>query len=194
MKKTIPFYVIILILVATIFLQRECQRCPELTTITTTDTIPGDSIPYVVEIPKPIPFWIDTGSWHYLTQQIDTMAILKDYFSRVYYLDTLMDDSSAFIAILDTITQNRIHGRKLYFANRKPTSIINTTTILPADEKSKLYVGGMVAMNPGDKFDIGPSVMLITPRGGYSYAYGVNEKSHTLTVVWKIKLQRKKPP
>lgn len=194
MKKNIPHFIAILILLGIIVLQRECQRCPELNTITITDTIPGDSVPYVVEIPKPVPFWIDTGSWHYLTQQIDTLAILKDYFSRVYYLDTIMDDSSAFIAILDTITQNRIHGRKLYFANRKPTSIINTTTVLPADEKSRLYVGGMVAMNPGDKFDMGPSVMLITPRGGYSYAYGISEKSHTLTVVWKIKLQRKKPP
>lgn len=193
MKRTIPHYVII-ILIGIIFLQRECHRCPEVQTITTTDTIPGDSVPYAVEVPKPIPYWIDTGSWHYQTQQIDTMAILRDYFARVYYLDTIMDDSSAFIAILDTITQNRIHGRKLYFANRKPTSIINTTTVLPTNEKSKLYVGGMVAMNPGDKFDIGPSMMLITPRGGYSYAYGVNENSHTFTVVWKIKLQRKRPP
>jgi len=194
MKRTIPHYVIIIMLIGIIFLQRECHRCPKVQTITTTDTIPGDSVPYAVEVPKPIPYWIDTGSWHYQTQQIDTMAILRDYFARVYYLDTIMDDSSAFIAILDTITQNRIHGRKLYFANRKPTSIINTTTVLPSNEKSKLYVGGMVAMNPGDKFDIGPSMMLITPRGGYSYAYGVNEKSHTLTLVWKIKLQRKRPP
>ncbi|KAF0195634.1 MAG: hypothetical protein FD166_2807 [Bacteroidetes bacterium] len=194
MKGKIPTYLLILFLVVIIFLQRECHRCPEAVTLTTINTIPGDSVPYLVEIDKPVPKFIDTGSWHYF--DVDTMAILKDYFARVVYLDTLKDDSSAFIAVMDTVFQNRLQGRSLYFANRKPTSIIHNTTVLPeVDDRLKLYAGAMVAMAPRDRYDFGPAVILMTPRGnGYSYAFGVNEKSHTITLVWKVKLKRKRPP
>ncbi|PKP47602.1 MAG: hypothetical protein CVT94_10875, partial [Bacteroidetes bacterium HGW-Bacteroidetes-11] len=85
---------------------------------------------------------------------------------------------------------------QLYFANRKPNSIIHTTTIQPTEpERMKLYAGAMLALTPEDKSDIGPVLMMMTPKGaGYSYAYGVNEKTHTFTLVWKINLRRKVPP
>lgn len=195
MKKTIPHYVIIIILIGIIFLQRECHRCPEVQTITTIDTIPGDSIPYAVEVPKPIPYWIDTGSWHYQTQQIDTMAILRDYFARVYYLDTLKNDSSAFIALIDTVHMNRLQGRQLTFLNRRPISIIHTTAIQQPEDRVKLYAGAMLALTPENRSDIGPVLMMMTPKGaGYSYAYGINEKTHTFTFLWKINLRKMVSP
>jgi hypothetical protein len=194
MKRTIPHYVIIIILIGIIFLQRECHRCPEVQTSYRVDTIPGDIIPSIIELSRPEPYFIfvDTGQQMF----VDTASILRDYFARVVYLDTLKDDSSAFIAIRDTVTENRLRGRQLYFANRKPTAIIHTTTVQPSEtERMKLYAGAMLALTPEDKSDIGPVIMMMTPKGaGYSYAYGVNEKSHTLTVVWKIKLRRKVPP
>jgi hypothetical protein len=183
-----------IILIGIIFLQRECHRCPQVQTSYRVDTIPGDIIPSVIELSRPDPYFIfvDTGQQMF----VDTASILRNYFARVVYLDTLKDDSSAFIAILDTVTQNRLLGRKLYFANRKPTSIIHNITVQPADpDRLKLYAGAMLSFTPEAKSDIGPVIMMMTPRGaGYSYAYGVNDKSHTLTVVWKIKLRRKVPP
>lgn len=194
MKRTIPHYVIIIILIGIIFLQRECHRCPEVQTSYKVDTIPGDIIPSVIELSRPDPYFIfvDTGRQVF----VDTAAILRDYFARVVYLDTLKDDSSAFIAILDTVTQNRLQGRKLYYANRKPTSIIHSTAIQPTDpERLKLYAGAMLAIAPGERTEIGPSIFMTTPKGyGYSYAYGFNEKTHTLSIVWRISLRNKKPP
>ena len=194
MKRTIPHYVIIIILIGIIFLQRECHRCPEVQTSYKVDTIPGDIIPSVIELSRPDPYFIfvDTGRQVF----VDTAAILRDYFALVVYLDTLKDDSSAFIAILDTVTQNRLQGRKLYYANRKPTSIIHFTTIQPADpERLKLYAGAMFVLAPEERSDCGPALVMMTPRGaGYSYAYGVNEKTHTLSIVWRISLRNKKPP
>lgn len=193
MKKTIPHYVIIIILIGIIFLQRECHRCPEVTASYRVDTVPGDVVPSVIELSRPDPYFIfvDTGRRMF----VDTAAILRDYFARVVYLDTLKDDSTAFIAILDTVTQNRLMGRHLLYANRKPTSIIHTTTIQPADpERLKLYAGAMFALTP-ERSDLGPALIMMTPRGaGYSYAYGINEKTHTLSIVWRISLRSKKPP
>lgn len=194
MKRTIPHYVIIIILIGIIFLQRECHRCPDVKTSYRVDTIPGDVIPSVIELSRPDPYFVfvDTGRQMF----VDTAAILRDYFAQVVYLDTLKDDSSAFIAVLDTVTQNRLQGRKLYFANRKPTSIIHSTTIQPADtERLKLYAGAMLAIAPGERTEIGPALFVTTPKGyGYSYAYGFNEKTHTFTLLWKVKLRGKKPP
>ena len=161
----------------------------------TSDTIKGDSIPYEVIREKPVPMYIDTGQDYYWYYPVDTLAILKDYFAKVVYLDTLKDDSSAFIAILDCVSQNRLQSRKLYFANRKITTIHNTTYTEQPDERIQLYAGAMLATMP-DKINTGPVILMTTPKGmAYSYAYGINAKSHTFTFTYRLKLfNRKIPP
>lgn len=171
-----------------------CSRKPDTQIIEshTSDTIPGDSITYEVHILKPVPKYIDTGSRHYF--DVDSLAILKAYFAKVIYLDTLLDDSSAFIAILDTIYNNRLQNRKLYFANRRATVINNTTYAQPQNEKMQLYVGAMLATMP-DKINIGPVILITTPRGmAYSYEYGINSRSHTLTFACRLRLYPRKVP
>lgn len=183
--------IIILILVALLILQRECQRCPEAIETHTTDTIPGDAVPVLVPIDRPIPqfVYVDTGSWNYFP--IDTMAIIKDYFSKAVYFNVLKDDSSAYIAVYDTVHMNRLQGRSLLFANRRPTAINHYTTIQHTDERMKLYAGAMFALSKKQEPEFGPALILITPKGyGYSYAYGLNHQTHTFSLVWKIKLKR----
>jgi len=193
LAKDIIFIVLMLIAAVMLYTCRSCNRPPEVVETTTIDTIQGDSIPYLVEVDKPVPHYIDTGGWYYYP--IDTLAILKDYLSKVIYIDTLMDDSSAFIALVDTVYKNRIQGRLLYFANRKPTTIIHntTTTTAPRARSPALYAGAMAAVMP-DKVSIGPAVLLTLPKGyAYSYAYGINTKTHIFTFVYKVQLKRKVP-
>lgn len=181
---------IIIILVALLILQRECQRCPEATATHTTDTIPGDVVPILVPIDRPIPefVFIDTGSWNYF--KIDTMAIIRDYFAKATYFDVLKDDSSAYIAVYDTVHMNRLQGRSLLFANRRATAINHYTTIHQPDERLKLYAGAMFAFSKEQQPEFGPALILMTPKGyGYSYAYGINHNIHTFSLVWKIKLK-----
>lgn len=64
-------------------------------------------------------FWVDT-----VRIQADTAAILADYFAKRVYSDTLLNDSTALIAVLDTIQFNRRVGtRQLRYINRLPRTI-----------------------------------------------------------------------
>jgi len=181
---------IILILLALLILQRECSHHPDPEVIITHDTIPGDPFPVLVEVGKPDPIYVDQP--YILPAIIDTMAVIVDYFSKYYYADTLKNDTSAFIALYETVQGNKIIDRKYSFQNRRST-IINNNVFLP--DKTKLYAGGMVAITPDGNPEIGPTVMLMTKRGyGYSYAYGVNHKTHTFSFVWKISLRGQHPP
>ena len=64
-------------------------------------------------------FWVDT-----IRIPADTAAILADYFAKRVYSDTLLNDSTALIAVLDTIQFNRRVGqRELKYLNRLPRTI-----------------------------------------------------------------------
>jgi hypothetical protein len=98
-------------------------------------------LPEVIETPVPYPVYIDTGSTRCRTQPIDTMAILHDYFASVHYLDTLKDDTSAFIALEEKLNKNRITSRVLTFKNRRPTRVVNNY-YQAAPIKQNIWYGG----------------------------------------------------
>jgi hypothetical protein len=71
---------------------------------------------------------------------VDTMSILKDYYSKVSYNDTLrLSDSLGTVSILGTITQNKIFNRT-FNASIKQKTIKDTVNVkeLP---KTKIYYG-----------------------------------------------------
>lgn len=194
MKVHLTYLSILLVLVGLLILQRECQRWPEPTIINDTITIPGDPFPVLVNVGQPDPIYVDVP--YILPAVIDTMQVIVDYFSKYHYADTLKNDTSAFIAVYEEVTGNRITNRSYSFQNRRVTQIIHNTTILPEDkERLRVYAGAMLSMTPKQSFDLGPSIYMTTPKGyGYSYAYGINEKTHTITLVWKVKLRSRHPP
>lgn len=144
MKRYWDFIIIGVMAIVIILLLFTCDReCPESTTTTVTihDTIPGDSVPYLVYCPKPIYVYRDTGSTKY--KDIDTTDIIYDYFSEKYYSDTIKDDTSALIVLNEVITQNDIYKRSFWFQNRRKTSITTTTTneIIGEIPRNKFYLG-----------------------------------------------------
>jgi len=71
---------------------------------------------------------------------VDTMSLLKNYYSKVSYKDTLrLSDSLGIVSILDSITQNRIFTRT-FNASIKQKTIKDTINVkeLP---KTKIYYG-----------------------------------------------------
>lgn len=83
-----------------------------------------------------IPFYIIDSV---RTEVHDTIRIINDY-NRIYaYNDTILMDSNSFY-IQDTITQNKIIGRK-FEANIKEKAIYITKTIQP---KKELLIGGEI--------------------------------------------------
>jgi len=110
--------------------------------------LPGDSIPYTVYKSVPTPYAVhhtdtipvyDTvwqpGDTQYVLIPVDTMAILKDYYAKVHYLDTVKNDSSALIVLNELVFKNRISSREVIFQNRRPTAII--------EERNKAIVIGV---------------------------------------------------
>jgi hypothetical protein len=134
------------------------QGKPELAA-SDTMYLPGDSIPVDKYYPAPYPVYHDTGTTRWRNIPIDTMAILADYFSRNGYYRVLKDDTSAFAAISDTVTENKLSTYRFTFQNRRPTQIINNTW-QPAPEARRMwYVGGSVGMMP-DKILIMPGLAM----------------------------------
>jgi hypothetical protein len=111
---------------------------PEVLTVT--DTVKGDSIPYVVEVPVPVARYVtlppDTVL---LSVDIDTMEIVADYLAMYHYSDTLMNDTSAFIALSEMVSQNKIMERSLTFQNRRATLITNTTIMQQPEPALQVY-------------------------------------------------------
>lgn len=100
----------------------------------------GKTIFQEVEVVKEIP------------ADVDTASILRDYYSKVFYKDTFrLKDKLGFIAIDDTISQNRIYGRKF-------SSTINIPAV-----KETIYVKEI-----SNIWFAGPSVQLgqISSLGG----------------------------
>lgn len=141
MKRYWDFIIIGAMAIVIVLLLFKCDRTPEQTTTTVHDTIPGDSVPYLVYCPKPIYVYRDTGSTKY--KDIDTTDIIYDYFSEKYYSDTIKDDTSALIVLNEVITQNDIYKRSFWFQNRRKTSITTTTTneIIGEIPRNKFYLG-----------------------------------------------------
>lgn len=106
-------------------------------TVFDTITIETSSKPKVITVIDTVKIPID----------VDTAAILADYYKQYIYKDSIREDSNYAIKIIDTVTQNKIIGRKYFVTNLRPTVINNTTInndtyIYPS--KHVLGIGGGV--------------------------------------------------
>jgi len=193
--KNKVLYIAIAGLIVFIF-NRECTRpgteAPANDTIVFTDTIPGDSVPYIVEINRkiPVPVYIDTGSTHWRMLPIDTFEILKDYFAKYGYDDTLMNDTSAFIRLQSHVTGNRLYYDQLFFQNKRVKQI-NTTIINPtAKRRLMLYLGGGINMIPGSP-GISADILLI-PKSKLALDAGYDPFNKMVILKGFYKIQFKK--
>ena len=115
---------VVFIIITGLFIYRDFIRSPKPNdTVIITDTIPGDTVFRQITVHVPKPVYIDTGSTLWKFRDIDTAAILKNYFSKVFYSDTILDINSFEAVIQDSLTQNRIAWRSVQFKNLKPTQI-----------------------------------------------------------------------
>jgi len=121
------------------------------TTITKIEYIPSPPkiIKEIVEIPI----------------NVDTLAILKDYYQKYYYEDVIenIDGMGSIATIKDTITQNRIVSRtsKFDIKNKTITEIIT----VKEPEKLKVFMGGGVQFGTKEFGLNGASVgILVKPK------------------------------
>jgi hypothetical protein len=133
---------------------------------------------------------------------IDTMALLKDYYSKVLYKDTLvLPDSLGTVSLLDTISQNKILGRTFNASVKQRT--IKETMIVKELPKTKVFYGLEGGFNKADFVSsVGAGVLINTKKDKiYQLGLGVNNRTTDGTnggfspyvrggVYWKIKLKK----
>jgi len=121
---------------------------------------------------------------------VDTAAILKNYFAINIYKDTLnLKDSLGYIAILDSITQNGILSRQYDARLNK----IQTNTFLK-ELNTQFYLGGSLGMQLPDNLLIGGNALLKTKQDKvYGLGFGINSQLDPYiygTMLWKISFRK----
>ena len=178
-------YIIITLLVVVIFLQRQCSSPGEVTEKITVET-KYDTIEK--ETPVYVPKWntrteanIDT----FLTP-VDSLAILKEFFTLYNYIDTVGTDSVQ-IVINDSVMTNKIIARQVNYKVIYPTITITKEKTV---NNTQYYYGlGLGAGRNGFNY-AGPEFMLKTKTDKiYGLGIGINNNLSpvvTFRLCWKI--------
>jgi len=193
MKKVLSIQnIAIVLLIGLLFLQRECSHCPELPVPvnTRTEVWHYDTTYYTTQVAVPYP--VEKLVPVEVPVNVDTSAVVDEYFKRNVYRRVLKDDTLAFIALQDTVSKNSLGRSTLTYQNRKPTQIITNTTTIYAKPVNKVFVGPAIGASLDGNILIGASAMLLTKR---DHAYQITvepwDKSLTTSVYWKIKLRKR---
>lgn len=134
----------------------------------------GKDIVHEVEVVKEIP------------ANVDTASILKDYYSKVFYNDTFrLKDTLGYIAVNDTISKNRVVGRKY---NSKINVPIIKETLYLKELSNNWFIGP--AFQLGNPTSIGGDLHLKTKKDMlFGVGMGVNSNISPYlrgSVSWKI--------
>lgn len=178
-------WIIIAALLVVIVLMRECQRpCPECPEpVIKTDTIKGDTVavPYPVIVPK----YITKVVHDTIPIDVDTAAILADYFAKVYGTDTLANDSSVFVSVDWMVMMNQLMWIRPHIMNRRATVVYQT--VMQMDKPRNRYFAGLGVGRSPNEFGLAPSVALLTKRQNlYTLNYDVLNQDIYFTVYFKL--------
>jgi hypothetical protein len=139
----------------------------------------------------------DTTIYLPIPLSVDTMNILRSYFAKNVYIDTLqLSDSLGFLVVTDTLHQNSIYNRLWYTKINKVT--INDKKVVKELPKNQFFVGFNTNVN---KVDIVGSAGVITTLKTkddrmYNLGIGLMNTSNGVSpyigggMQWKIKLTK----
>lgn len=116
----------------------------------------------------------------------DTMAILKDYFAKNIYIDTILLPEGS-VLITDTISKNSILGRG-YNAKIKQKIIreVRELRTPPPPPKGELYWGVMGVQSQSGNLGIGAGIIYKSPYKGIIQLNYTNSKQIQLGYYSKI--------
>ena len=141
---------LIVVLAVLLFYQKSCSSTPPVEpqtiteVITRWDTLKVATKEYVPKYIRKTIVNIDT-----FQAPIDTMSILRDYYAKYFYTDTIKVDSLGFIVINDTVTRNLISKRDVQSNIFIPTTTVTNTTYL---YKRELFRGVSVVESTNKQY------------------------------------------
>ena len=119
--------------------------------------------------------------------QIDTLAILKDYYAKYVYSDTLQIDTIGYAVINDTITRNTILARDIRTNILIPTTTITKEIYLNKNE----FYWGLGLSGRTDQINYLGSELLWKNKKKQAYGFGIGVNQNFQPVIsgrmyWKI--------
>jgi len=179
---------LIVVLAVLLFYQKSCSSTPPVEpqtiteVITRWDTLKVATKEYVPKYIRKTIVNIDT-----FQAPIDTMSILRDYYAKYFYTDTIKVDSLGFIVINDTVTRNLISKRDVQSNIFIPTTTITNTTYL---YKRELFWGASVSGNQEQIQSINGELMYVNKkRNAYGFVVEVHQNIQPIFtghLYWKI--------
>ena len=182
-------HIVILILGVCLLWLTQCRRTEPIIeeivkteVVTKWDTVEVAKTEYVPKIVERVVVDIDTFSI-----PIDTVSVLKDYYAKYFYTDTIQIDTLGSIVINDTITRNLIAMRDVQSNIFIPTTTITNTVYLNRRE----FYGGISLTGQPTQLDFINGELLYKgkKRNAYGIGVGINNELvpiYTFKVFWKI--------
>ena len=182
-------HIVILILGVCLLWLTQCRRTEPIIeeivkteVVTKWDTVEVAKTEYVPKIVERVVVDIDTFS-----TPIDTVSVLKDYYAKYFYTDTIQIDTLGSIVINDTITRNLIAMRDVQSNIFIPTTTITNTVYLNRRE----FYGGISITGQPTQLDFINGELLYKgkKRNAYGIGVGINNELvpiYTFKVFWKI--------
>lgn len=129
---------------------------------------------------------------------IDTMSILKNYYSKNVYKDTLLlTDSLGYVTVLDTISKNTISHRTYDYKVKQRT--IHDQKILKELPKNQVYYGFMLGFGKPQPINAVGGSLILKTKNEKMYQVGLGLTNHPNSsnlqpfvnsgIYWKIKLK-----
>jgi hypothetical protein len=185
--NNIQIVLIIILVIALIIKSCNSNKTPKPKVITHTKT---EYITIENTIPSYVPKWrtrIDTISeTDSFLIDVDTLAILTDYYAKYHYYD-VQDFDSFKLIISDTVTQNMITGRQIKYTLRYPKTTVTEKIYI---NKREVYVGLGGVGNSTQLNYVGGEVLYKTKNYKiYGFGGGINQNLKPVVstrIYWKI--------
>ena len=167
--------------------------------------VPGEVIHDTIPVPEYIEgeiVYLDSIVYVPTLVQVDTAEILKDFYAKILYSDTIkLNNNQGFVYLSDSISKNNIVSRK-WSASIKP-KIVREPAPEPPKVRNQVYVGLNGAWSEKDWVNsIGTSVLFKT-KDDKIFQVGVGVANRTCDgysgtfipyinggVYWKIKFKK----
>jgi hypothetical protein len=133
----------------------------------------------------------DTTIFVQVPMNVDTIAIIKNYFAKNVYKDTLhLPDSLGYVILLDTISKNTIESRMFTASVKQRT--IKETTIVKELPKTKIFWGVGLGFDKTNYIHHVQGNLLINTKCDKLYNIGAGVDINKVpfinaSIYWKIK-------
>jgi hypothetical protein len=159
-------------------------------------------VPVHDTIPEYVPKYIK-GKTEYIPvpANVDTLAILKDYYTKYSYNDTVKVNTYGSGIISDEVTQNKIVNRSIIWDLKIP--IVKETITVKELPKNQIYIGGGVGLDKVNLFNQVSAGFLLKTKSDKIYGVSVgisNTNINSLqpeitpfiegSLYWKIRLRK----